>query len=292
MLYNYLSMSGGRDLKAGGLINQTEARQYLVELLPKAGAILNFYFRSVNLKLKSKSQVDIVSEADEAVDKFLHANLNKAFPKVIVLTEEATAPAPYSKLKKLDDLFCADPLDGTFNFSRGRANHAISAGLIRRGDVVVSVVYIPQAKELFWAQQDQEGAFFQDPEGNLKQIHVSEISDPKQASIGIDWVADYPDLSYSLRTFKYFSKLIRSPRRQFLSMGSAVADLSHLAAGQLEVYLNCGLNPWDNIPYLLVEKAGGRVTTPTGKPFNAFERNIFASNGILHDYYLELFKGV
>ena len=285
-------MSGERDLKAGGLIHQTEAREDLVELLPKAGVILNSYFRSVKLKLKSKSDVDIVTEADEAVDNFIQKSISKAFPGYPILTEEKTAPAPYDELRKHNDLFCADPLDGTFNFSRGRANHAISTGLIRQGDVVVSVVYIPQTAELFWAQQDQEGAFFQDPEGNLKQIHVSEISDPKQASIGIDWVADYPDLFHSLKTFEYFSKLIRSPRRQFLSMGSAVADLSHLASGQLEVYLNCGLKPWDTIPYLLIEKAGGRVTTPTGKPFNAFERDILATNGVLHDYYLELLKGV
>ena len=78
---------------------------------------------------------------------------------------------------------------------------------------------------------------------------------------------------------------------QIKTMSSAVADLASLACGRIDAYLNGGLKPWDVAAVeLFVVKAGGEVTTPEGGPWNMFEPDIFASNGILHEEFLRRWK--
>lgn len=61
-------------------INITDAREFLVKLLPKAGEILLNYFGSETLKSHSKGGVDFATEADLAVDEFLRTQIQKNFP--------------------------------------------------------------------------------------------------------------------------------------------------------------------------------------------------------------------
>jgi myo-inositol-1(or 4)-monophosphatase len=50
-------------------------------------------------------------------------------------------------------------------------------------------------------------------------------------------------------------------------MGSAALDLAYVAAGRFDVYWEKRLNLWDMAAgILLVEEAGGLVTTPAGAP--------------------------
>lgn len=75
-------------------------------------------------------------------------------------------------------------------------------------------------------------------------------------------------------------------------MGSAVADLASLAGGRIDGYMHSGLKPWDvAASSLLIEKAGGKVTTSTGAAWNVFQPDILASNGILHDKLSALIQG-
>ena len=72
-------------------------------------------------------------------------------------------------------------------------------------------------------------------------------------------------------------------------MGSAVADLASLAGGRIDTYMHSGLKPWDvAASALLIEKAGGKITTPTGAQWNVFSPDILASNGVLHERLLNL----
>lgn len=72
-------------------------------------------------------------------------------------------------------------------------------------------------------------------------------------------------------------------------MGSAVSDLASLAEGQIDAYMHSGLKPWDvAASALLIEKAGGKITTPTGEYWNVFQPDILATNSILHDRLINL----
>lgn len=260
-------------------IDLNEAREYSLKLATQAGEILRKYFASGQFTTKSKGGVDILTQADEEVDKFLRENIQKQYPGSKLLTEE-TASDDYSLLKEERNLWIIDPLDGTVNFSRGNTNFAISIGLVDKGLPKLGIVYVPVAEDLYWAQKGQEQAFL-----NGEPIQVSSTSDLKETALACDWGWN---LERRLAVVRWLGD-IATHVRQIKSMGSAVADLASLASGKIDVYLHSDLKPWDTAASaLLIEKAGGKITTPIGDQWDAFTPSMLASNNILHSKILEL----
>lgn len=260
-------------------IDLNEAREYLLKLVPQAGDILRQYFITGEFTSRSKGGVDLLTQADTEVDKFLRENIRKQYPQTSLLTEE-TAPKDYSSMKNLDNLWVIDPLDGTVNFSRGNPNFAISIGLVARGISKLGVVYAPITNDLYWAQADQKEAFL-----NGKPIQVSSTDDLKETVLACDWGWV---LEQRLSIVQWLGD-IATKVRQIKCMGSAVADLASLASGRIDIYLHSGLKPWDTAAAsLLIEKAGGKITTPTGAKWDVFQSEMLASNNILHNKILEL----
>lgn len=260
-------------------INLTEARNYLSELLPQAGETLKKYFISRVFTQKSKGGVDFATQADDEVDTFLLTSLKKRYPQTNFLTEE-TAPKNYSHLKELNNLWVIDPLDGTINFSRYQPNFAISVGLVDRGVSKLGVVYCPMTMDLYWAQADKKGAFF-----NGSLMHVSSTKIMGEAVIACDWAWG---LDKRINVVRWLS-LISTHVRQIKSMGSAVSDLASLANGRIDAYIHSGLKPWDvAAAALFIKKAGGKITTPTGAKWDIFHQDMLVSNGTLHAKILDL----
>lgn len=262
-------------------INLNEAREYLIDLLPRTGEILIRYFKSDALTSKSKGGADLLTQADMEADLFLLNNLKKKYPQTAILTEE-TAPADYSSLKNLSNLWVIDPLDGTSNFSRSTPHFSISVGLVDKGISRLGVAYDPIENNLYWAQEDLESAFI-----NGKPLRVSQISNLLESVIACDWGWN---LESRLKTVRWLESLVPNVR-QIKCMGSAVLDLATLANGKLDAYIHSGLKPWDTAAAsLIIEKAGGKITTPEGEKWDIFNPNMLATNGILHDKLLELIR--
>ena len=70
--------------------------------------------------------------------------------------------------------------------------------------------------------------------------------------------------------------------------GAASLDLSMLARGWLDGFWEARLNAWDlSAGALLVQEAGGKVTSITGGPFDSRSGNAVASNGAIHKEILD-----
>ena len=173
-------------------------------------------------------------------------------------------------------------MDGTVNFSRKNSNFAISVALVSQGISQLGFVYVPMTQELYYAQKDKKKAYL-----NGKEIHVSSTNDLDKAVIGCDWAWG---LEKRLNVVRWLAS-ISTHVRQIKCMGSAVADLASLANGRIDGYLHSGLKPWDvAASLLLIEKAGGKVTTPEGKDWDVFQPDLLTSNGLLHNKILNLIK--
>lgn len=73
------------------------------------------------------------------------------------------------------------------------------------------------------------------------------------------------------------------------SDGCAALDLCDVACGRFDAYFERGLHAWDTAAgALLVEEAGGRVSSSQGAPHDMFGRDTLASNGRLHAALLPL----
>lgn len=67
-------------------------------------------------------------------------------------------------------------------------------------------------------------------------------------------------------------------------LGSAALHLVYVAAGRLEAFWEPGLNIWDTAAgTLIVQEAGGMVTSMQGEAFDLSTRGVVASNGRLHE---------
>lgn len=270
-------------------IDLTVAREFVVGLMPQAGVILRNHFNSNDLKSSLKNPRDLVTQADLDVDKFLREHIREKFPSSQFLTEETVPKGPqgidrsYSYFRNLDNLWIIDPLDGTWNFFKGNSNFAISVALVSRAVARVSVVYVPMADKLYFAQEDLEHTFL-----NGEQVKgISSTQDLEGCGFACDWV---PDERGRQRTFRLFSR-VAGKVGPIKSMGSAVTDLASFTEGQIDAYLNCGLKPWDvAATSLLVKKEGGIVTTPKGEVWDIFEPDIFVSTPNLHPQFIRLFN--
>ena len=168
-----------------------------------------------------------------------------------------------------------DPIDGTVNYAHGMPIFCASLALEVNGRAEVGAVYDPTRRELFTAERGV-GAWL-----NGRPLHVSRAPALIDAMLctGFPYTV-HQSVDSVVGLFGRFVGQARAVRR----LGSAAIDLCYVAAGRLDGFWEQELNPWDTAAAaLIVEEAGGRVTTFDGRPFQSRERTIVGSNGLIHD---------
>ena len=63
-----------------------------------------------------------------------------------------------------------------------------------------------------------------------------------------------------------------------------------MVAGRLSGYWEHGLSAWDVAGALLVQESGGKVTDTEGKPYDLSVRHLAATNGLIHQRFLDTLK--
>lgn len=119
----------------------------LTEAARSAGAIALRYWRQAP-KVWEKPGQGPVTEADLAVNDHLRGLLRGARPDYGWLSEEdADSPARLGQ----DRLFVLDPIDGTRAFIAGEETFAVSLAVVRQGQPMAGVVYLPALDRLYTA---------------------------------------------------------------------------------------------------------------------------------------------
>ena len=245
-----------------------------------AGRLQRHYFKR-DLQIQKKGLIDLVTEADVAVEQDIRARVARHFPGHVFLGEEQSqsASAGESPFR-----WIVDPIDGTTNFVHGLPLFCVSIALEIEGRVDVGVVYAPIADELFTTERG-EGARL-----NGHRIHVT----GEAALIDALLVTGFPPQARDaqdeqLVIFGEFLSRARAVRR----LGSAALDLAYVAAGRFDGFWERSLHGWDVAAgALLVEEAGGRVTGFSGGSFDPFGGELLASNGALHPQLVSILGDV
>ena len=167
-----------------------------------------------------------------------------------------------------------DPLDGTTNFAHGLPFVAVSVALWHRGEPVLGVIHIPRLGETFTALRGSGAWLNSDP------IRVSPSGELVTSLAATGFAYDIEARAEEeVRRLKRVLVRMRGIRR----MGAAAVDLAYTACGRFEAFYESGLKPWDTAAgWLLVEEAGGRVTTYEDEPFHPSAANVLATNGRIH----------
>lgn len=222
-------------------------------------------------QIKSKStSIDLVTDADERIQNFIVQRIRERFPDHSILAEEDTETG----LNEHELVWVIDPIDGTTNFWHRLPYFTVTVALCIDAQPEVGVIYAPRLNDMFWAARG-EGAFNQ-----AGPISVSTIRDMHQAVIATGFPYERaPGCDNNLAEFSRVMPYVQGIRR----FGAASLDLAYVAAGLLDGYWEFHLRPWDSMAgILLVDEAGGQVSTvrPTGEMNGA--GGILATNGLLH----------
>jgi myo-inositol-1(or 4)-monophosphatase len=238
------------------------------------GEILGRLFGQVNHIIK-KGDIDLVTEADFQVESAILDTIQQNFPRDTILSEEAG-----KKQEVSGRTWIVDPLDGTTNFAHGFPIFAISIALELDNEIVLGAVYNPQMDEYFEAVKGM-GAYL-----NEIPIQVSTTSDIEESLLATGFAYNIHENPH--RVLKRFHRMI--VRAQGIRRpGSAAIDLCYVAAGKLDGFWEEGLKPWDTAAgFLIVDEAGGKVTTMAGETYSPYLKTIVAANPFVHAAMIDI----
>ena len=148
----------------------SEMRSAVVDLVREAGrATMVYYDGSVSSDIREKDDRSPVTLADEVAHGILLEGLRRLDPGTPVVSEEAEA-AGYETRRGWRRFWLVDPLDGTKEFIKRRAEFTVNVGLIEDGEPVLGVVEAPALDLLYWAVKGG-GAWREEKGGPAERIY-------------------------------------------------------------------------------------------------------------------------
>jgi myo-inositol-1(or 4)-monophosphatase len=234
----------------------------------EAGLLLRERLQT-GFEVLQKGVINLVTEVDLAAEELIVARIRKAFPSHSILAEERYSDARDGSIR-----WIIDPLDGTTNYAHGYPVFSVSIGLEISGTVEWGVVFDPMRDELYVARRGFGACC------NEKPLRVSGVQSLGASLLATGFPYDIRTSEQNnLKSFCAFALRSHGIRRS----GSAALDLCHVAAGHLDGFWELKLNPWDCAAgYLMVREAGGVVTNFQGQPGSIYEKEVIASNGLIH----------
>ena len=247
-----------------------------IEAVMKAGEIqMRFIERGFNVS--HKGTIDLVTEADVAVETMFRKLIAERFPDHTILAEEFGQDA---STRGASHCWVFDPIDGTNNYAHGLPIFCSSLALEIDGRGEIAAIYDPTRQELFVAERGG-GALL-----NGRPIHVSAAGTLVNSMLVTGFPYDvHQRIPEIVGLFGEFVGRARAVRR----LGSAALDLCYIASGRMDGFWEQDLKPWDIAAgTLIVEEAGGMVTDFSGERSSSRRPQLLATNGRIHQEMLDV----
>jgi myo-inositol-1(or 4)-monophosphatase len=221
--------------------------------------------------VEEKHDRSLVTNVDRESERLIAARIREAFPGHGVAGEEHGSTGGEAEY-----LWVIDPLDGTHNYIRGIGLYGVSIGILRKGPAgrsfVAGVIYFPSDDSVYAAERGS-GAW-----RNSQRLSVSRHTELSSASVAIDSVLR-PDVERRLRVVGALAERAFNIRM----IGSSARLLTWIAEGTLDGVIEFDDKPWDFAAgAVMVEEAGGRITTFANAPLPYAASDWVASNTLLH----------
>ncbi len=221
--------------------------------LARAAGTLALSMRVGVETLETKSSpTDVVTRADQAVERLLADRIRAARPDDGLLGEEGARDQGTTGLR-----WVIDPIDGTVNYLYGIPQWAVSIGVEDAEGSVVGVVFDPSKDEL-WSAVRGHGSTL-----NGAALRCSSATSLAQSLVATGFGYDERRRAAQARILPGLLPKVRDLRR----LGAGALDLCCVAAGRVDAYYEQALSPWDlSAGRLIATEAGARVEGLHGKP--------------------------
>jgi myo-inositol-1(or 4)-monophosphatase len=232
-------------------------------------------------RLTFKTDRDMASDVDYAVERSLREHLRQGVPDIGFLGEEDGGEPGSAGLT-----WALDPVDGTVNFVHGHPLVCVSLGLLDRGRPVLGVIDAPFLGTRFWAVEGN-GAF--------RDGHPIAVSGTSSLSDAIIAIGDYAvGLDAEVRNaprLALTSRLAATAQRVRMH-GSAAIDLAWFACGSVDAMVMLSNNPWDVAAGIAIAReAGGLVLDAQGADHTADSDATIGVAPSLRDEFLAVVQG-
>ncbi|MFD2249929.1 myo-inositol-1(or 4)-monophosphatase [Pseudochelatococcus lubricantis] len=203
----------------------------IVAIAEEAGRLaLDHFEKRGSLPVTSKAHLNLVTEADRAVESLIASRLRAAFPDDGLFGEESGGQTGGSRR-----IWVVDPIDGTFNFVRGGDQWAVSIGLFENGCPVLGVIHAPV-----------RGTMLAGGKGSAPTLNGALLAPltpfaPDRGSIGVGLDSGAP-VDEQIEVLRF---LMRDARLMIRSCNSATMAMMEVATGEADVYLAMGDSSWD-----------------------------------------------
>jgi len=232
-------------------------------------------FDAADLDVRLKADASHVTEADLATERALRAVLESERPADGVFGEE------YGVTGDSNRQWIIDPIDGTANYLKGIPMWTTLIALAIDGVPRVGVASQPAIGRRWWAATGL-GAWTTTPSGGTRRLGVSAVDAIADSSVSFQSIGQWRDAG-KLDALERLTSAVWRDR----GYGDAWPYML-LAEGRLEFVAEFGVKEYDIAALVpIVTEAGGRFTSFDGRD-SLSEGSSLATNGVLHDAYLDL----
>ncbi|MGO9380620.1 MAG: inositol monophosphatase family protein [Mycobacterium sp.] len=178
-----------------------------------------------------------------------------------------------------------DPVDGTFNYAAGSPMAAILLALLREGDPVAGLTWLPFTDERYTAVA---GGPLMKNGAPRPSLAPAELADSLVAvgTFSADSRGRFPG-RYRLAVLENLSRVSSRLRMH----GSTGIDLVYVADGILGAAISFGGHVWDHAAGVVqVRSAGGIVTDLAGQPWTLASRSVVAAAPGVHGEILDILR--
>ena len=203
-----------------------------------------------DIRIKTEAS-DLVTEGDEAAERFMKARFESILPGALFVGEESVAadPALLPKIADADLVLTVDPIDGTFNFASGLPLFAVMAAVVSKGETVAGIIYDPMGDDFVLAEKGA-GAWQVTPED--KRVRLSVIAPAPlgqmfgMASTGYLHGGDRATVLGNMAKVRFL-----------MNYRCAGHEYRTFAAGHVHFLMYNKLMPWDHLPGTLIAQEAG-----------------------------------
>ncbi|XP_072763921.1 inositol monophosphatase 1 [Anoplolepis gracilipes] len=244
----------------------------VLRLVKQAGSIINEKIYQPKEVVTKSSEIDLVTEWDQKVEKLLINGISSKYPDHKFIGEESTAMGQKVELTNAPT-WIIDPIDGTMNFVHGLPHTCISVALLINKTAEIGIVYNPILDQLFTARKGQ-GAFL-----NGAPIHVSDKKELRNSLLMLETGTsrDPEQLEAILQNINKLITRVHGIR----TLGSAALNICMVALGGADIYFEFGIHAWDFAAgELIVREAGGVSIDPAGGPLDVLSRRALCASSM------------
>lgn len=272
------------DAENADLQELLEAQTFIRDLLPGIAARILALRESGTMKMEEKRQAetdgkkfDLVTEADKLSERLIVEALRERYPDDEIAGEEQGAQGTKTGRRRWE----IDPIDGTYNFSRGD-ECGISVGLLQDDEPVMGVVHFLHDDTQMYGTKGA-GAYLRDGKtGQETRLHIMPDSSTHTLSQAhMSWDIGHGDLQEQMKLFT----ALRPHTRYITSHACYLVAVRRVLENKRDAYVNTGAKAYDMAASVVIAREAGAAVSGIREDALRFTRedrvmpSIIARNG-------------